>query len=471
MENQTEAPQGESPTVPREYLAAFILVTTLFALWGFANDVTNPMVKSFQQIFQLKSWEGNLVQLAFYGGYGTMAIPAALFIRKASFKAGILLGLALYALGALLFIPASITQEYWLFLGCFYIITFGLAFLETSANPYILSMGPPETATRRLNLAQSFNPIGSLCGMFVAAMLVLPNLDVNKFRQEHIDAHPEYVDQELTPGEIEGKVNEAMASLKTDEPERYGDIRTHDLGVIRVPYVTIAAVVLAVLALFAFTKMPDGGSADAPVRLGEVISNLMTFRYLGGVLAQGVYVGAQIMCWTNIIEYGMSSIGMSASEAQQYNIVAMVLFLSSRFLWTQVLKVIAPGVLLGLLAIGGVVMTLGAVYMPGMTGLYSLVGISIFLAAMFPTIYGIALSGLTIDDAKLGSAGLIFAIVGGALMPPLQGSIIDLGEVDVLGTTLPAVRASFLLPAACLALVAVYGFLVGRTDGGGAKQS
>ncbi|QDT68854.1 L-fucose-proton symporter [Planctomycetes bacterium MalM25] len=471
MENQTETPQGESPTVPREYLAAFVLVTTLFALWGFANDVTNPMVKSFQQIFQLKAWEGNLVQLAFYGGYGTMAIPAALFIRKASFKAGILLGLALYALGALLFIPASITQEYWLFLGCFYIITFGLAFLETSANPYILSMGPPETATRRLNLAQAFNPMGSLCGMFVAAVLVLPNLDVNAFRQEHIDAHPEYVSQGLTPGEIEGKVNEAMSALQTEEPERYSEIRTHDLGIIRVPYVTIALVVLAVLAAFVVSKMPEGGSADEPVRIGEVISNLMTFRYLGGVLAQGVYVGAQIMCWTNIIEYGMSSLGMSASDAQMHNIGAMCMFLASRFVWTAALRVVPAGILLGLLAIGGTLAVLGAVYLPGYAGIYSLMATSIFLAAMFPTIYGIALGGLTVDDAKLGSAGLIFAIVGGALMPPLQGSIIDMGEVNVLGTTLPAVRASFLLPAACLALVAIYGFLVGRADGGTTKES
>lgn len=471
MDPSNESPQGGLPTVPREYLAAFILVTTLFALWGFANDVTNPMVKSFQQIFQLKSWEGNLVQFAFYGGYGTMAIPAALFIRKASFKAGILLGLALYALGALLFIPASITQEYWLFLGCFYIITFGLAFLETSANPYILSMGPPETATQRLNLAQAFNPVGSLCGMFVAAFLVLPNLDVNKFRQEHIDAHPEYVSQDLTPGEIEGKVSEAMQALKTDEPEEYGKIRTHDLGVIRVPYVTIALVVLAVLGLFAVTKMPDGGSADAPLRLGQVLSNLMTFRYVGGVLAQGVYVGAQIMCWTNIIEYGMSSLGISAASAQKHNIVAMVMFLASRFIWTAALRVIPAGLLLGLLAIGGTLTALGAVYFPGYAGIYSLMAISIFLSAMFPTIYGLALSGLSIDDAKLGSAGLIVAIVGGAFMPLLQGRIIDMGEVDVLGTTLPAVRASFLLPAACLALVAVYGFLVARDGKKAAEDS
>ena len=460
MPDPSERESLAPPTVPREYLAPFALVTTLFALWGFANDVTNPMVKSFQQIFQLQSWEGNLVQLAFYGGYGTMAIPAALYIRKASFKSGILVGLGLYAFGALLFIPASVTQEYWLFLGCFYIITFGLAFLETSANPYILSMGPPETATQRLNLAQAFNPAGSLLGMFVAAALVLPNLDVNRFRQDHIDAHPEYAEQGLKAGEIEGRVSDAMKALSVEDPEAYAAIRTHDLGVIRVPYVSIAAVVLGVLAAFLVTSMPDGGDRASPVRLGAVLAKLATFRYLGGVLAQALYVGAQIMCWTNIIEYGMSSLGMSAAAAQWHNFGAMIMFLLSRFVWTAVLRVVTPGPLLGMLAIGALVAALGAVYLPGVAGIYSIMAISVFMAAMFPTIYGLALSGLRVDDAKLGSAGLIFAILGGALMPPLQGRVIDMGQVTLGGTTLEAVRASFLLPAACFIFVIVYGFAV-----------
>ncbi len=452
-------PDAPPQVVRPEYLYPFILVTSLFALWGFANDVTNPMVKSFQQIFQLPAWKANLVQLAFYGGYATMAIPAALVIRKVSFKAGIVIGLALYAVGALLFIPASMLQNYWLFLGCFYVITFGLAFLETSANPYILSMGDVRTATRRLNLAQAFNPVGSLTGMFVAGVLVLPYLQVNEFRQQHIDANPQYKEQGLSPGEIGQNVTDAMQKFSVEQPEAYAALRTHDLGVIRVPYVAIALVVLGVLIAFLFSAMPHTGHSEDPIHLTETLANLATFKYIGGVLAQGLYVGAQIMCWTNIIEYGMSVLGVSASTAQWYNIAGMILFLCSRFVWTYVLGFVRPGLLLGVLALGGIAFSLGTVALPAQVGIISLILVSACMAAMFPTIYGIALDGLTVDDAKLGSAGLIFAIVGGALMPPLQGYVIDWGT-GFWGDPTTAVRASFLLPAACFVFVAVYGFMV-----------
>lgn len=458
LDNSVASPSNNPPIVARDVLYPFILVTSLFALWGFANDVTNPLVKSFQQIFQLQSWQANLVQFAFYGGYFTMAIPAALVIRKISFKAGIVIGLGLYATGALLFIPASISQQYWLFLGCFYIITFGLAFLETAANPYILSMGDLRTATRRLNLAQAFNPIGSVTGMFVALALVA-NLDVNRFREEHIAVHPEYQEQGLSPGEISQKVALAMQSFSVNQPEAYAELKAHDLGVIRVPYVAIAIVVLAVMLTFILSPMPHTGHTEEPIHISETLANLFTFRYIGGVLAQGLYVGAQIMCWTNIFEYGMNVVGIDAPTTQKFNIAAMIVFILSRFSWTYVLGFVRPGLLLGCLAVGGVVFSLGAVSLPAQVGIISLICISSCMAAMFPTIYGIALDGLTVDDAKLGSAGLIVAIVGGALMPPLQGYVIDWGS-GFWGDPTTAVRASFLLPAACFVFVAIYGFVV-----------
>ena len=173
-----------SPVIPRKFLLSFILVTTLFALWGFANDITNPLVAAFKDVFVINNAQSSWVQMAFYGGYGTMAIPAALFIRRYSYKAGILLGLALYATGALICVPAASMASFNLFLAALYILTFGLAFLETTANPYILSMGPAETATRRLNLAQAFNPIGSLSGMTVASIFILSNLQVEQFRTD-----------------------------------------------------------------------------------------------------------------------------------------------------------------------------------------------------------------------------------------------------------------------------------------------
>ncbi len=451
------APQDPEPALlPHGIWLPFVLVTSLFALWGFANDVTNPLVKAFQEIFLISAAQSSLVQTAFYGGYATMAIPAAIFIRRFSYKSGILLGLTLYATGALLFIPASITMLFWQFLVALYVLTFGLAFLETAANPYIMSMGPEETATRRLNLSQAFNPMGSLVGMVVASNLVLARLGVSQFRAEEIRNHPEYAG--LLPGEVDARVTAALQHLAHTQPDRHGAMQLHDLAVVRMPYVAIALVVIAMMLVFAVTRMPTGGKHDARLHLGTTVRRLLArSRYLEGVVAQAFYVGAQIMCWTFIIHYGMTLLGMDAATAQRYNIVAMVIFCSSRFICTLLLKYVSPGGLLAWLACGGIVLSLGTIFLHGMSGLYSLIGISACMSLMFPTIYGIALKGLG-EEAKLGSAGLIMAIVGGALMPPLQGRIIDMGPVDLGFVTLESVRASFALPLLCFMVIAVYGY-------------
>ena len=450
--------KASSPVVPAQYIYPFVLVTTLFALWGFANDITNPLVRAFREIFLISNAQSSLVQAAFYGGYATMAIPAALVIRKLSYKWGILVGLGLYALGALLTIPASIFMQFNIFLVGFYILTFGLAFLETSANPYILSMGDPSTATRRLNLAQAFNPVGSLTGMVVASLFILPNLDVAAFRDAEMAAHPEYA--EMLPSQVDGLLTQAMEAHAAAEPVARQAMVGHDLNVVMIPYVSIAVVVLAVLALFIFSKMPDTGREEDPIKFMVLMRHLLgNFHYVGGVIAQTFYVGAQIMCWTFIIHYGMTLIGLSAAQAQNYNILAMVIFLSSRFICTFILKYLNAGVLLGVLAIVACGLTLGAVFIQGMIGLYCLVGVSACMSLMFPTIYGIALEDLTPNDAKLGSAGLIFAIVGGAFMPRLQGGLIDGQGMELFGRTLESVRVSFFLPAICFVVIAIYGFL------------
>ena len=448
--------------VTAQYLYPFILVTTLFALWGFANDITNPLVRAFREIFLITNAQSSLVQWAFYGGYATMAIPAALVIRKLSFKSGIIIGLALYAIGALLTVPASIMMQFNIFLIGFYVLTFGLAFLETSANPYILSMGSQETATRRLNLAQAFNPIGSLSGMVVASTFILPNLEIAKFRETEKAAHPEY--ENMQPSEVDGLITTALETFAKTDVQAHQAMVAHDLGVVRIPYVVIAIVVLIVLAIFVVSKMPDTGHEEEKVELGPLLKHLCNFHYAGGVIAQAFYVGAQIMCWTFIIHYGMTLIGLSAAQAQNYNILAMVIFLLSRFICTFILKYLNPGLLLGLLAIGGMALTLGAIFLQGMTGLYCLIGVSACMSLMFPTIYGIALDGLTPNDAKLGSAGLIFAIVGGAFMPRLQGGMID-GDGWTIGSmTLESVRVSFFLPVICFVVIAVYGFLTNKIE-------
>lgn len=424
-----------TPLVPRKYLLTFILVTSLFALWGFANDITNPMVAAFQTLMELTAAKASMVQFAFYGGYATMAVPAALFIRKYSYKSGILLGLALYAIGAFLFIPAASMQSFAFFCVSLYILTFGLAFLETTANPFILSLGDKSTSTRRLNLAQAFNPMGSLCGMAVASLIVLPQLI-----SDRRDALGQTFFHTLSEAEK-------------------ADIRLHDLAVIRNPYVTIGIVVVVILVVIALTKMPRTESEERKAQ-GETHTTRQTLSnlwhntvYREGVLAQVFYVAAQIMTWTFIIQYA-DYLGIDKATAQMYNIVAMSLFLCSRFISTFLMRYINTRLLLAFFAIGAMICALGAVCVVGMVGLYCLVGISFFMSLMFPTIYGIALEDVDSRDTTLGAAFLVMAIVGGALMPPLQGLIID--QQEILGH--PAVNVSFLLPFACFILICIYGF-------------
>ena len=427
--------EQKKPLVPRKYLFTFILVTSLFALWGFANDITNPMVAAFQTVMELSAAKASMIQFAFYGGYATMAIPAALFIRRYSYKKGILLGLALYAIGAFLFIPAAAYQEFTFFCLSLYILTFGLAFLETTANPFILSLGDKETSTRRLNLAQAFNPMGSLCGMAVASLIVLPQL---------------ISDRRDAAGQI--------LFYGLSEAEK-ADIRLHDLAIIRNPYVAIGLVVLCVFIVIALTKMPKTESEEQKA-LGhthttrQTLSNLwQNVVYREGVFTQMFYVAAQIMTWTFIIQYA-DHLGINKATAQMYNIAAMSLFLCSRFISTFLMKYVNGRVLLAIFGCGAALCTLGAICIVGMAGLYCLVGVSFFMSLMFPTIYGIALEEVDSQDTTLGAAFLVMAIVGGALMPPLQGLIIDQGEV--MGH--PAVNFSFVLPLICFLLIIAYGY-------------
>ena len=419
--------------VSRENLIPFILITACFSLWGFANDVTNPMVAAFEKIFLTGTTEATLVQLAFYGGYGVMAFPAALYIRKYTYKKGILVGLALYAAGGFLFIPASWIGQFYPFLIAYFILTCGLAFLETSANPYILAMGEPETATRRLNLAQSFNPMGSLLGMFVASNFILTNLD--------------------------GRTKQERSLLAEADFEA---VKVHDLDIVIGPYITIGLVILVFFVVIMLKKMPESHSPKGvDIRLGPTFKRLAERKnYIEGVIAQTVYVGAQIMCWTFIIHYGTEVFmaeGMAEKDAQvlsqQHNIVAMVLFCSSRFICTMLLKYVRPGMLLMLLAIGACLFTVGCIFIGGRNGLYCLVGVSACMSLMFPTIYGIALTGITGDDAKIAAAGLIMAIVGGTFLPLLQAGIIDTWSFDYLSGP----RASFVLPLFCFVFIAIYG--------------
>lgn len=633
--------QPNAPVVPKSLIVPFILVTLLFPLWGFANDITNPMVAAFKNILLLTNFESSLVQGAFYGGYALMAIPAAIFIKKFSYKSGILLGLALYAVGCLLFIPAGWSLNFYPFLLAYLIMTSGLSFLETTANPYILSMGDESTSTRRLNLAQAFNPMGSIIGMFVASMIILVNLDgtTEDTRRKMVAAseeqkalHAQMTDkisgditalsktlaepgwetkkrlakkakeqaeaiasdiaitadpkagriaaiesalaqqpsenkfevairsvaivlqlrEPLVPTPAEKEQNDlfggpggmqlakllqkeadlvrgeaayenTIAALKKADdaakqlrdqtaaiyeslnkkqatasanaetvrqltetvkkeseeakqaiatlPEaklkahfealgqQFADVREKDLSTVVGPYAIMGGVLLGIFGLFAW-KLPSGKNDEGgtELHLGPTLRRLLSRpRYWEGVLAQTFYVGAQIMCWTFIIQYAELELGISKTTAQNCNILAMIIFVSSRFVCTFLLHYISPGLLLGLLALGGITFTAGTVFIHGYVGLYSLMAVSACMSLMFPTIYGIALKGLG-DDAKLASSGLILAIGGGCLLPLLQGLVLDMPPIDFGFVELSSVRASFLLPLVCFVFIAIYGF-------------
>lgn len=413
------------------YVVPFILITSCFALWGFANDITNPMVKAFSKIFRMSATDGALVQVAFYGGYFAMAFPAAMFIRRYSYKAGVLVGLGLYALGAFMFYPAKMMGEYYPFLIAYFILTCGLSFLETSSNPYILSMGTEETATRRLNLAQSFNPMGSLLGMYVAM----------NFIQAKLNPLDTASRADLTPAEFEA-------------------VKEYDLSVLIGPYLAIGLVILAMFVLILFWRMPKNGDKNHNIDFVPTLRRIFAMpHYREGVIAQFFYVGVQIMCWTFIIQYGtrvLMADGMAEQAAevtsQQYNILAMIIFCCSRFICTFLLRYVNTGRLLTVLAIVGGLLVVGVIGLQNIYGLYCLVGVSACMSLMFPTIYGIALTGLG-DDAKFGAAGLIMAILGGSVLPPFQAAIIDQGEL--LG--MPAVNVSFILPFVCFVVIAIYG--------------
>ncbi len=410
----------------------FALITACFALWGFANDVTAPLVKSFSKVFRMSVTEGAMVPVAFYLGYFAMAFPAAIFIQRFSFKAGVMVGLTLFTTGALLFLPARYMGYYYPFLLAYFILTCGLSFLETSCNPYIYCMGSEETATQRLNLAQAFNPIGNLIGMWVVLS---------------------YVQANMSP---------MSSDMRTELPtQQFNVIKDHDLSIIMQPYLFIGGMAILLMLLIYLTKMPMDHDTRSKKSLSTAARELARIaNYREGVIAQFFYIGAQVTCWTFIIQYGtriFMAEGLDEKGAemlsQKYNILAIVLFTLSRFLCTFLLKYVKASRLLSILAIVAVGALFGTIMFTDRNGLYCLVAVSACMSLMFPTIYGIALHGVG-DNMKFAGAGLIMAILGGSVFPPLQALIID-HEAPILG--LPSTNVSFIIPLLCFCVVAVYG--------------
>ncbi|MBR4898601.1 MAG: L-fucose:H+ symporter permease [Prevotella sp.] len=414
------------------FVVPFILITACFALWGFANDMTGPIVKAFSKIFRMSATEGSLVQVAFYLGYFVMAFPAAIFIQRYSFKKGVMMGLSLFAIGSLMFLPAKMLGFYYPFLLAYFILTCGLSFLETSCNPYIYCMGSEETATQRLNLAQAFNPIGALLGMYMVMELVQKKMSPMSSEQRF-------------------ELNDMQFNLLKD----------HDLSALIGPYLGLGVFTILLLVLIRLTKMPTSSDTASDKDILTAMKQLMKIsNYRNGVIAQFFYVGAQVTCWTFIIQYGthvFQAEGMEEKAAeilsQKYNIGAMALFTVFRFICTWFLKYVQPGRLLSILAIVAISFTAGAIMFPDRNGLYCLVCVSACMSLMFPTIYGIALRGVG-DNVKFAGAGLIMSVLGGSLIPLLQAMIID-SKVELLG--LSSTNVSFIIPLMCFVVVTWYG--------------
>ena len=415
----------------RNYVYVFILITICFALWGFANSVTTPMVNAFSRIFRISTTEASLVPIIFNLGYFCMAIPAALFILRFSFKKGIIVGLVLFALGSFFFLPAKMIGEFYAFLGACFIMTCGLSFLETSCNPYICLMGSEKHSVQRLNAVQSFNALGTVAGVIMAM-------------------------------EVHKGLNSMSAIVRATMPlQQFNILKDYDLGILIQPYTYIVAIVLIILVLITVIHFPHNENHEQKSTVMNSLRTLMHHQnYREGVLAEFCYVGAQVACWTYIIQYGVRLFVAEGMEeldamvlAQKYNIIAMVCFASSRFICTWLMQWFSPSRMLSVLSIIGMAAIVGAIIFTNRNGLYCLIIVNICLSMMFPTIYALALKGVR-DHAKIAGAGLIMALLGGSFFPAIQAIIIK-SNVNILG--LSSTNLSFILPLLCLAVVAWYG--------------
>ena len=413
-------PIKKNKVVPSEFLIPFILVTSMFFMWGLANNMTDILVAAFKRIMSMSDLVSTLVQFSFYGAYFCLALPAALLIRKFEYKSGILVGLGMFIMGALLFYPASKTMAYEHFLAALFILAGGLSVLETTANPYILTMGDESNEIQRLNLAQSFNPIGSMTGILLGKFFILTNL------------------------------NEASEEERANlPPEALAKIQSEELAAVMGPYVGIAFVLLAIWITIALRKMPKGTSSDITPPLATSFSRLLKNQnYLKGVFAQFCCVGAQICVWSFTIRYIMQELGVNEDQASNYHIAAIALFITCRFMFTGLLSIFSAGALLGTSALIAITCLGIVITVQGIIGVTALVLVSGCMSLMFPTIFGLASKG-TAEDHKIASSGLIMAIVGGAILTPLQGYMSDqTGSVEL----------SYLVPLIAFTYIVYYGF-------------
>lgn len=408
--------------VPKEYLFPFVLLTSLFFAWGLANNMTDTLLAAFKKIMSMTDFQTSWIQIAFYFSYFCLALPAAILIKKTTYKTGIIVGLIMFITGALLFYPCSQTMVYWHFLLSLYILAGGLSVLETTANPYVILMGPEETATRRLNMAQSFNPIGSITGVLLSKFFILSGL------------------ASYTAAERAGMT-----------PDKLQEVQSAELNAVMGPYVGVACVLILILLLVIFTKMPKATDAGTSLDLIPTLKRLYrNKKYFYGVITQFFYVGAQISVWSFTIRYAMKELAINEERASTYYIISLALFISARFIFTALMKYITPGKLLLFAAVMASACSVFTMFTHGYVGVISLVFISFFMSLMFPTIYGLTMTGLG-SDTKIAGSGHIMAILGGAIITAFQGIVSDQTGI---------VNYSYVIPLLCFLIVVAFSMYI-----------
>jgi len=410
-----DTPEGVEAShrlIPKGAIWPFFLLSSCFLWWGVANNLTDPLVRVFKDIFVMSTFQASLIQMAFYGGYFCMALPGALLARKFTYKTGVLIGLGCYALGCFLLYPAMRAEQFLFFCLAYYVLACGLGILETNANPFVMSLGSELSATRRLNFAQSFNPVGSVTGILLAQTLIMARLPQDE------------------AGEL------AITPANTAE----------SLNTVIFPYLSVAFILVVVWLLILFTRMPQTKEHDRKLHFSATFGRLIRNPNYGfAVFAQFCYVGIQISVWTYTNFYIPEAIGVTQEVALLYHTGALVLFGASRWIFTGLMSFFRASTLLFAAALGGALASLVVVFVGGMPGVAALVSLSGFMSLMFPTIFGLGCTGLG-EDTKLGSSGLIMAIVGGAVLTPLQGALVDSVGVNL----------SYLLPLVCFLVIAAF---------------
>ena len=393
------------------YTLTFILVTSLFFLWALPNNLNDILIPQFMKSFELNRLEAGLVQSAFYLGYFVLALPAALIMDKYGYKVGLVIGLLLFATGCFLFWPAALAGKYGFFLGALFVIAAGLAFMETGSNSFIAILGDASTSEQRLNLSQSFNPLGSMTGVLVGTVFIFSGT-------------------ELSIADIE-----KMKSLGTYKQYLHDEIMR-----VGPPYLFIGTIILICALLIWKAKFPEGdkkqkGSTQNSGKFSELIKYP---HFIKGVIAQFFYIGAQVGTWSFLIQYTKDYMNKSEKEAGIYLTISLLAFGVGRFASTAMMKKIEPKLLMGIYSCINIVLMSLAVFTPGLIGAWALIVSSFFMSLMFPTIFALGVKGLG-PNTKIGASGIIMAIIGGAIWTPLMGYVSDQTKSMAIAMAIPLI--------------------------------